>query len=118
AFCSGNVCAPKLAQGDTCGGDTQCATGQCVDGVCCNSACADQCAACNVAGYEGTCSPVTGAPRGGRAACAGSGACSGQCDGTTTKACRMPGSEKICSNASCLAGVVRAAGRCDGSGTC
>jgi len=28
------------------------------------------------------------------------------------------GSEKICSKASCLAGVGRAAGRCDGSGTC
>src|SRR5262249_50576959 len=118
AFCSGNVCTPKLADGATCGGDAQCASSHCVDGVCCDTGCTDQCAACNVAGHVGTCSASAGAPRGGRAACAGSGACAGQCDGVHASACALPGAATECAAASCHAGAATGAARCDGHGTC
>src|ERR1035441_239211 len=50
-------------------GDNSCGTGTCVDGFCCDTACSGQCQACDVAGHEGTCTPVTGAPH--HAACTG-----------------------------------------------
>jgi MYXO-CTERM domain-containing protein len=75
---------------DACGLAADCLSGFCVDGVCCESACSDQCSACDVAGSEGSCMPVTGAPHGSREACALS-ACA--CDGTNTDRCTNNGAE-------------------------
>jgi hypothetical protein len=70
AFCGAGVCLEKLESGVICGRSAECASGFCVDGVCCESACEGQCEACDVAGSEGFCAPVTGSPHGGRPACA------------------------------------------------
>ena len=75
---------------DGCAGAPDCLSGNCVDGVCCDTACTDECAACDVAGNVGTCTPVTGAPHGNRAACI-SLACA--CDGTDTAKCTNNGAE-------------------------
>lgn len=45
----------KLLDGTGCNESSQCESGFCVDGVCCESACSGVCAACDVAGAEGTC---------------------------------------------------------------
>ncbi|HEY3353623.1 MAG TPA: dickkopf-related protein, partial [Polyangia bacterium] len=112
-------CVPKLAKGAGCGAPNQCQAGlYCVDGFCCDSLCNQQCGACNVGGHQGTCFPVTGAPVGGRAACAGSGTCGGQCDGTTINTCTFPGAATQCRAASCASGVGTLAGGCDGAGAC
>ncbi|MBM4380886.1 MAG: hypothetical protein FJ086_16530, partial [Deltaproteobacteria bacterium] len=116
--CAGGMCVPLLAQGASCFDGAECATGQCVDGVCCNSACTGQCEACNVAGAAGTCTPVSGAPRGSRAACAGSGTCGGSCDGTNGAACSYPGAAVACRAGSCASGTAVLAADCDGQGGC
>lgn len=71
-------CLPK--NGSACTSATSCASGFCVDGVCCDTACTGTCAACNVQGKVGTCSPFpAGRPEGtlcsGASACDGAGAC-------------------------------------------
>ncbi|MFO0584244.1 MAG: OmpA family protein [Anaeromyxobacter sp.] len=117
AYCAAGVCTPKKAAGLACGGANQCATGFCVDGVCCNGTCDKQCQACDVAGKLGTCSAVTGAPHGARAACTSDGSvCGGACDGTVTTACAYPSSS--CRAASCTAAVATVAAACDGAGHC
>lgn len=69
----------------TCSSGASCPTGNCVDGYCCDSACAGQCSACDVAGRQGICSPVSGdAPHGARTACTpyllcAAGACTTSC---------------------------------------
>ena len=55
AFCNGDACVPKLANGAVCSGTRECASGQCGDGVCCNSACGAACDACDVTGSVGIC---------------------------------------------------------------
>jgi uncharacterized protein (TIGR03382 family) len=57
-FCENNACVPKRPIGAACTAQNQCLSDHCVDGFCCDTACADACDACNVAGSEGTCSPV------------------------------------------------------------
>jgi hypothetical protein len=101
-YCSGGVCVPKLPPGATCGATGQCASGHCVDGVCCDTACTRPCEACDQTNSLGKCSIVTGAPRGGRAACAGSGACGGFCDGTIAT-CHTP-SGTTCGLSFCTGG--------------
>jgi hypothetical protein len=103
--------------GTTCGNDAACAFGHCVDGVCCDTACTLQCQACNVAGKIGTCSLVTGAPVGTRAACPGSGTCRATCDGTSGF-CNYPTSSKPCGTTACTSGSATVAGTCNGAGTC
>jgi hypothetical protein len=44
--------------GAACQADTDCNTGNCVDDVCCDSACAELCAACNLPGSVGACTPT------------------------------------------------------------
>jgi hypothetical protein len=107
-----------LPKGASCAVDSQCADGHCVDGVCCNDKCTGPCQACNESGSVGTCKTVQGDPRGTRAACAGSGKCKGQCDGTNAAACLMPGTSTVCKDPSCAIGVATAASTCNGSGTC
>ena len=117
-YCAGGVCIPDLPPGGSCGSDAQCGTGHCVDGVCCDTACTGQCEACNVAGSAGVCSPVVGAPRDGRAACATDGStCGGACDGSQRAACTYPGSQCRAETA-CASGVKTDAASCDGSGHC
>ena len=103
-----------------CFSNIDCMNGQfCVDGVCCNTTCTAQCAACNVQGKVGICSPVTGKPVGARAACATDGtACGGSCDGMNTMACAFPGGGTSCRNASCTNGVSTDPATCDGKGAC
>ncbi|MBI5481607.1 MAG: hypothetical protein HY906_22310, partial [Deltaproteobacteria bacterium] len=118
-YCSAGICRPKAPLGAACGGANQCLSGLCVDGVCCNDACPRQCEACDVAGSLGTCSPVTGAPHGGRSACASDGsACGGACDGIVAVGCGYPGSTTQCRAPSCSGDVATLTASCDGSGSC
>lgn len=134
-FCVDNVCctvssctAPnkcnattdgtcKKPAGIACGGDAECGSGFCTDGVCCNARCDGQCEACNVT--AGSCLPVVGAPKGTRAACAGTGTCAKTCDGANRAACgAFPGTSTVCSPASCTAGTAKPTEYCDGAGSC
>lgn len=55
--CDGSgVCKDDL--GTSCTDATNCLSGFCVDGVCCEGACSGSCAACNVPGNMGKCSPL------------------------------------------------------------
>jgi hypothetical protein len=51
---SAPVAPPALA----CSVSADCVSGLCVDGVCCSSACGGSCQACNLAGSEGSCTPI------------------------------------------------------------
>lgn len=117
-FCNAGLCEPRRGLGSTCETAAQCASGQCVDGVCCGSSCAGQCEACNLPGQAGTCSPVVGAPVGGRGACAGAGPCGGTCDGQNRFTCTYPGAGTACRNATCSGGTATLAASCDGGGNC
>lgn len=112
-------CVPLIPPGGACTTAGSCASGNCVDGVCCNTACNGQCEACNLDGHGGTCTPVTGVPRGARPACTGAGtACGGTCNGTLTTACTYPDATTACREASCMGGSATLAATCDGMGTC
>jgi hypothetical protein len=118
AFCSGSVCRPSIPLGEACGAAVDCPGGYCVDGVCCNDACTGQCEACDVAGSEGTCSAVTGVPRGARSACTGAEeTCGGACDGTNRAACSYPSTVTTCGTPTCAAGIASHF-TCDGQGAC
>jgi len=58
AHCEGSACVPDVGPGEACTDSGDCTTGSCVDGVCCTSDCTGTCAACDLAGAEGTCSLV------------------------------------------------------------
>jgi hypothetical protein len=109
--------APR-PNGASCSTGGQCQSGRCVDGVCCDAACAGRCQACDVAGKLGTCSPVSGAPHGGRSACAGSGTCEGKCDGTDVNNCAYPGMTSECAPPRCQGDAQVARSVCSGSGSC
>jgi len=119
-ICRSGICVDVGEPGDACGADNECGTGFCVDGVCCDNACGAQCAACNVPGSEGVCSPTPQGetPRGGRQACGGTlgGSCSGTCDGTTTESCSYP--VDSCRDPACDANQATLAAFCDGAGNC
>jgi len=111
------TCSKPLAV--ACVNDTECGSGNCVDGVCCNTACIGQCEACDVGGSVGTCSPVAGAPHGGRTACVGTGACQASCTGTDrTKCGAPPGTSIVCGAPTCTAGSSTPTRTCDGVGNC
>jgi hypothetical protein len=80
ATCRSNHTCGTSDDGHTCSGGTECTSGNCVDGVCCDTPACTDCSACNLAGHEGTCSPV---PLGEdpRAFCAGDAECGTTCDG-------------------------------------
>jgi hypothetical protein len=101
-----------------CHDDGECASGVCADGVCCRTSCAGACLACNVAGKQGTCSPV---PEGGKhPLCADQGAAScgfdGTCDGHS--ACRKYPLGARCASGRCDGSSITAAAACDGDGHC
>lgn len=112
AACVGDDPAPNAGPGvtdggpvvtTTCGAANPCPNGApCVDSVCCDSPCTGTCEACNVAGKEGRCSPVTGKPR--RGTCDGdqTGPCAGTCDGTQGAECTYPA--VACGKGSCAGG--------------
>jgi len=111
-------------KGATCTAASDCATGRCVDGVCCDSACDGKCEACDITGSEGTCTPVVGAPHGGRMACdslAEKDCARTSCDGKTRDKCEgfANGTSISCGADSCTADKrVQKAGSCDGKGAC
>ncbi len=113
----GSACL--LVNGQVCADGTQCASGICVDGYCCDGACGGQCEACDVAGAEGTCTVVSGAPHGNRTSCAGSRGCAGSCDGMNRSGCTYPGLETTCGGGGpiCTEAYVSQA-NCNGAGDC
>jgi hypothetical protein len=118
-WCDGGLCSPKGAAGASCSAAVECTSGVCVDGVCCDAVCNGQCEACDVAGSVGQCTTVpSGQPHGTRPACAGTGACQGQCDGTDPTKCTLPDNATECAPASCTGDVSQPAGTCDGAGAC
>jgi len=108
-------CSVELAPGAACGDDIQCHSGFCTDGVCCNARCDGQCEACGEAATLGTCSAVSGTPRGMRTACDAAGTtCGGVCGGTNRTACAFPDDTTTCDDGSaCSANDV-----CNGLGLC
>src|SRR6266700_2298465 len=112
-------------KGEPCGAGGTCLTGlTCADGVCCDTACQGTCSACNLAGREGTCSPVaTGMPP-----ATGHGACGpddpstcqkdGTCDGNG--ACRMYPVGTACRASKCdpTTDAFTPEFKCDGRGVC
>jgi hypothetical protein len=106
--------------GATCQSGAECSSTYCVDGVCCDSSCTGQCQACAETNKVGTCTIISGAPRGTRAACTATQAtCAGQCSGTSPNQCSFPGSEKVCSSATCSGDqAMKPASVCNGAGAC
>jgi len=120
-WCSSGSCVAKKANGATCAGGNECTSSNCADGVCCDKACSGQCEACNVTGTVGTCTPVTGAPRGTRTACGGAGvgtACASVCDGVDPAVCHYPTTSTACSENACKVGIETHASGCNGAGAC
>lgn len=112
-----------LPQGAACANTDQCATaGGCVDGYCCDTTCGGACVACNVAGKQGTCSPVGAgfAPASGHASCGPDSAStcmrSGACDGAG--ACQLYAAGTVCAASTCASGMYMPKSVCDGMGSC
>jgi len=113
-------CQPTKGNGASCTSGIECTSTFCVDGVCCSSVCSGQCQACKEPSTPGTCVTVSGAPRGGRPACAAAQAsCAGQCNGTSATACSYPGSASVCTAASCTGDfTLVSTSVCNGAGAC
>ena len=109
----GAECGSDLAFGGVGDGTSQCLSDYCIDGYCCNMNCEGSCAACNVAGLEGTCSyhAPQSDPEGDCGLCStcnGTGSCMSATTGTDPKG------ECTKSDATgCLLD-----GTCDGAGAC
>jgi hypothetical protein len=115
--CVDDLCAGSLELGAECSSAVDCETGYCVDGFCCDQPCEQQCEACDVRGARGTCSPVTGVPRGQRPTCAGDGTpCGGACDGEHRPGCEYPTSDLGCGTSCTDAKQTDSA--CNGQGAC
>ena len=113
---SSGTCKKKNAQSCTAG--TECMGGNCADGVCCNSVCNGSCESCN-GGTPGTCGYISGTPKTGHPACAGTGACQGTCNATKAS-CTLPGAETTCRQPSCGGTPATSTNQavCDGNGNC
>ncbi len=124
AYCDAGSCVQKHPDGDACTAARECANAHCVDGYCCNTACDGQCEACDVGGSVGTCSGVTGAPHGSRAACpaaTGSDPCTARaCDPnkSLSDCAGYAGTAVSCRAQSCSGGIETFGASCDGSGQC
>jgi hypothetical protein len=116
-YCLKGTCVDKKSVGDVCQKSAECPDGFCTDGVCCESDCAAQCEACGEKNHEGKCIPVTGAPRGERAACDGDAdVCGGACDGADVASCKYASPTTVCGQ-TCEDGK-ETQGDCDGNGAC
>ena len=117
AFCNASgECVGRTANGEACTRDDECTSGFCVDSVCCESACAGQCEACD--DTPGTCTAVTGAPHGSRAACIDNGdECAGSCDGSDRTGCSYPAAGTDCGTPTCESDEERSF-QCSGTGVC
>lgn len=115
---STGTCSNTFNNGTACSSGGQCTSGYCVDGVCCDGKCDGQCQSCKAFGSGGKCTAAAGSPVSPRAACGGTGKCTGQCDGTNGQACTYPGSSTVCTPASCSGGNLTTASVCNGAGTC
>lgn len=119
SVCISGICRSPGNVGDPCQVSAECQSGYCLDGYCCDGACSGQCEACDVEGKPGVCSPVSGAPRGQRTACASDGSvCGGVCDGTSREGCFYPGADVQCRPASCQDAVAVLPAGCQGNGSC
>jgi len=105
AYCAGNVCVAKKANGAACGAANQCSSGSCTDGFCCNLPCNGACQACSVAAggqANGTCSsvPANQDPAGD---CGATGSCdgAGSCKKVIGQSCNLASE---CLSASCADG--------------
>jgi hypothetical protein len=115
--CSERECMGTLEIGARCSNAVDCESSNCVDGFCCDQRCDGQCEACDLRNSRGTCSPVTGAPHGDRAACKGADSvCVGECDGEHTARCAYPARSQVC-GASCSDDVLSES-FCNGQGVC
>jgi hypothetical protein len=107
SYCNNGVCVPDQVNGLTCTDGAECQSGNCIDGRCCGGAC-QTCEACNVAGSEGTCSPIpAGQPDTDSCDAGGTKVCNGMsgpsaCKGKNGVPC-SGGSE--CVNGNCVDGV-------------
>jgi hypothetical protein len=113
-FCSANACVARLEIGADCTRDRQCDTDECVDGFCCSSACEGICQACNLPGFEGSCSQAVGDPVGDRGPCPGD-VCVGTCGNDPLECDYDP--TQVCSDATCADGV-QSSGLCGAEGLC
>jgi len=120
AYCSGGTCVAKQLNGAAATGARECLSGFVADGVCCDAPCTGQCEACNLSGKIGTCSAITGAPRGSRPPCEASTSleCAARCDGVATGICTFPPSTTPCSADACATGIETHRRLCDGVGRC
>ncbi|MGZ6061026.1 MAG: hypothetical protein ACXWVM_01465 [Polyangiales bacterium] len=112
------ICGKNI--GAACASSGECGSGHCVDGVCCNTACGSSCESCSEAGKIGTCTVVSGQPRGTRS-CVGTApgtTCGILCDGKTATSCSYPDSSITCGSPSCTGDTEHHVGTCDGSGAC
>ena len=87
--------------------------------MCCDGACSGQCQACAENNKVGTCTTVTGAPRGTRPQCnASQTTCAGSCGGLSDQ-CSYPGSSVVCAAAVCSGELsVQPASVCNSAGAC
>ncbi|MBM4353600.1 MAG: hypothetical protein FJ109_07340, partial [Deltaproteobacteria bacterium] len=141
--CDG-TCEADLPNGAGCDEGSDCISGFCVDGVCCDTTCSKNCQACNIAGFEGACTPHAADtdPEGNCglcSACTGASACAivpagkdplnqcpGQAESTCLKdgscdgkgACRLWAAGTLCVVQSCVGTTKYLADHCDGAGLC
>ena len=108
-----------LGNGRPCAADGQCDSGQCVQGRCCDQRCAGPCLTCNLAGKEGTCTPVpagedpqSDCPQDPASSCGRDGTCDGRGQ------CRRYPTGTECEPGGCAGSTESAAGTCDAVGRC
>jgi hypothetical protein len=113
-YCNSGTCLTTKPNGRACQAAGECTSASCVDGYCCDSGCTAQCQACNVAGNEGKCTTLISGQPHNKAACPGSGACAGSCQGQT--ACSFPTAP--CTSARCSGATFYYPANCNGAGAC
>ncbi len=105
-----------LAKGEDCTKDSECESQECADGVCCDVAC-EGCSACNLAGHEGTCTPLAAGDKPAGVCGTDGDPCAGHCDGNG--ACAWPDAATSCGDSVCESDDVTSIHRvCDGAGSC